>query len=164
MLFGADTAGRRHRLNPGGDRRASHALWRIVITRMGSHPPTRAYATRRTKDGLSKKEIIRCLKRYVAREAYPHPAPAIRLTPKTSWAAWPHNRLPRICWPANDPPATLRVAAAAGIVPRASGGDALGGTYGLALRDLRACPAVAAPLMLQKGSQTVAEAGNASGR
>jgi transposase len=62
----------RHRLNPGGDRQANHALWRIVITRMSSHPPTRAYVARRTKEGLSKKEVIRCLKRYVAREVYPH--------------------------------------------------------------------------------------------
>jgi hypothetical protein len=61
----------RHRLNPGGDRQASHALWRIVITRMSSHPPTRAYADPRTAEGLSKTEIIRCLKRYVARETYP---------------------------------------------------------------------------------------------
>jgi transposase len=60
----------RHRLNPGGDRQANHALWRIVITRMSSHPPTRAYVDRRSKQGLSKKEIIRCLKRYVAREVY----------------------------------------------------------------------------------------------
>jgi transposase len=43
---------------------------RIVITRMGSHPPTRAYAARRGKEGLSKPEIIRCLKRYAARETY----------------------------------------------------------------------------------------------
>jgi transposase len=63
---------KRHRLNPGGDRQANHALWQIVITRMSSHPPTRAYVARRTKEGLSKKEIIRCLKRYVAREVYPH--------------------------------------------------------------------------------------------
>ena len=63
----------RNRLNRGGDRQANHALWRIVITRLGSrpgHPATRAYVTRRTKEGLSKKEIIRCLKRYVAREVY----------------------------------------------------------------------------------------------
>ncbi len=60
----------RHRLNPGGDRQANHALWRIAITRMSSHPPTRAYVARRTEDGLSKPEIIRCLKRYVAREVY----------------------------------------------------------------------------------------------
>jgi transposase len=66
----------RHRLNPGGDRNANHALWRIVITRMSSDPRTRAYVDRRTKEGLSKLEIIRCLKRYVAREVfrYLHPA------------------------------------------------------------------------------------------
>ena len=69
----------RHRLNPGGNRQANHALWRIVFTRMGSHPATRAYAERRTEEGKSKKEIIRCLKRYVAREA-PPPPPACRLT------------------------------------------------------------------------------------
>ena len=63
---------RRHRLNPGGNREANHALWRIVITRMSAHPATRAYVDRRTKEGLSKKEIIRCLKRYVAREVYHH--------------------------------------------------------------------------------------------
>jgi transposase len=63
---------KRHRLNPAGDRQANHALWRIVITRMSSHPPTRAYVERRTAEGLSKTEIIRCLKRYVAREVYPH--------------------------------------------------------------------------------------------
>jgi transposase len=60
----------RHRLNRGGNREANHALWRIVITRLSSHPATRAYASRRSKEGLSKKEIIRCLKRYVAREVY----------------------------------------------------------------------------------------------
>jgi transposase len=65
----------RHRLNPGGDRQANHALWRIVITRMSSHPATRAYVDRRSQEGLSKKEIIRCLKRYVAREVYPHLRP-----------------------------------------------------------------------------------------
>jgi hypothetical protein len=66
----------RHRLNPGGDRQASHALWRIVFTRLGSHPATRAYAGRRTAEGKSKAEIIRCLKRYVAREVYPRLRPA----------------------------------------------------------------------------------------
>jgi transposase len=65
----------RHRLNPGGDRQANHALWRIVFTRMGSHPATRAYAERRAGEGKSKQEIIRCLKRYVAREVYPHLRP-----------------------------------------------------------------------------------------
>ena len=62
----------RWRLNRGGNRDANHALWRIVVTRMSFHPATRAYAARRTKEGLSKKEIIRCLKRYVAREVYPY--------------------------------------------------------------------------------------------
>ncbi|MGI8633310.1 MAG: IS110 family transposase [Solirubrobacterales bacterium] len=66
----------RHRLNPGGDRQANHALWRIVITRMASHPPTRAYVQRRCAEGKTKTEIIRCLKRYVAREVYPHLRPA----------------------------------------------------------------------------------------
>src|SRR5258708_216146 len=56
----------RRRLNPAGDRQANHALCRIVITRMSSHPPTRAYVARPPADGLSKKEIMRCLKRYVA--------------------------------------------------------------------------------------------------
>jgi transposase len=65
----------RHRLNPGGDRQASHALWRVVITRMSSHPPTRNYVERRSTEGLSKTEIIRCLTRYVAREVYSHLRP-----------------------------------------------------------------------------------------
>jgi transposase len=62
----------RYRLNPGGHRGANEALWRIVLVRMKSHPPTRAYVVRRTAEGLSKREIMRCLKRYVAREAYRH--------------------------------------------------------------------------------------------
>ena len=62
----------RHRLNPGGDRQAGHALWRIAFTRMGSDPATRAYVERRTGEGKSKSEIMRCLKRYIAREIYPH--------------------------------------------------------------------------------------------
>ncbi len=66
----------RHRLNPGGDRQANHALWRIAFTRLGSDPATRAYAERRTAEGKSKAETIRCLKRYVAREVYPHLRPA----------------------------------------------------------------------------------------
>ena len=62
----------RWRLNPAGDRQANHALWRIVLTRMSSDPRTRAYVERRTLDGRTKPEIIRCLKRYVAREVFPH--------------------------------------------------------------------------------------------
>ena len=66
----------RHRLNPGGDRQANHALWRIVFTRIGSNAATRAYVKRRTEEGKSKAEIIRCLKRYVAREVYSYLRPA----------------------------------------------------------------------------------------
>ncbi|MDQ7910686.1 IS110 family transposase [Phytohabitans sp. ZYX-F-186] len=60
----------RHRLNRGGDRQANAALYRVVLSRLRWDPNTRAYMERRTKNGLSKKEIIRCLKRYVARELY----------------------------------------------------------------------------------------------
>jgi transposase len=60
----------RHRLNRGGNRQANAALYRCVIVRMRWHAPTIAYVERRTAEGLSKKEIIRCLKRYVAREVY----------------------------------------------------------------------------------------------
>jgi len=60
----------RHRLNRSGDRQANSALWHIVITRMVYDPRTTEYIDRRTKEGLSKKEAVRCLKRYVAREVY----------------------------------------------------------------------------------------------
>jgi transposase len=62
----------RHRLNRGGDRQANSALWHIVITRMVYDPRTRDYIDRRTKEGLTKKEAFRCLKRYIAREVYNH--------------------------------------------------------------------------------------------
>ena len=60
----------RHRLNRGGDRQANSALWRIVITRLASDATTRHYLERRCKEGLTKTEAIRCLKRYVAREVF----------------------------------------------------------------------------------------------
>jgi transposase len=60
----------RHRLNRSGDRQANSALWHIVFTRMVSDPRTRHYIERRMKDGRTKKEAIRCLKRYVAREVF----------------------------------------------------------------------------------------------
>jgi len=60
----------RHRLNRGGDRHANCALWRVVIVRLATHEQTRNYMARRTQEGMSKPEIIRCLKRYVAREIY----------------------------------------------------------------------------------------------
>jgi transposase len=60
----------RHRLNRGGNRQANTALYRIVVVRLRWHQPTRDYLARRTSEGLSKREIIRCLKRYVAREVF----------------------------------------------------------------------------------------------
>lgn len=60
----------RHRLNRGGDRQANAALYRVALCRMRWDPNTRDYVERRTKEGLSKKEIIRCLKRLIARELY----------------------------------------------------------------------------------------------
>lgn len=62
----------RRRLNRGGNRQANHALYRIVITRMSYDTRTRAYVERRIAQGRSKPEVIRSLKRYVAREVYRH--------------------------------------------------------------------------------------------
>jgi transposase len=63
---------KRFRLNPGGNRQANHALWRIVFTRMSSDERTRKYVARRLAEGRSTREVMRVLKRYVARELYPH--------------------------------------------------------------------------------------------
>ena len=60
----------RHRLNRGGHRHANAALYRAVIVRMRFHQPTRDDVARRTADGRTKREIIRCLKRFLAREIY----------------------------------------------------------------------------------------------
>lgn len=60
----------RHRLSRGGHRQANAALYRAVIVRMRFHEPTITYVIRRTAEGLTKKDIIRCLKRYLAREVY----------------------------------------------------------------------------------------------
>jgi len=60
----------RHRLYRGGHRQANAALYRVVIVRMRFHQPTIDYVARRTTEGLSKKDIIRCLKRFLAREVY----------------------------------------------------------------------------------------------
>jgi len=70
----------RHRLNRGGDRQANAALHRVVVVRLRWHPPTRDYLARRTTEGKSKPEIMRCLKRYLAREIFgllrpPRPSP-----------------------------------------------------------------------------------------
>ena len=70
----------RHRLSRGGDRDANLALHRIVLARMSTCGQTKIFVSKRTAEGKSKREIIRCLKRYVAREIYrqimnPQPAP-----------------------------------------------------------------------------------------
>jgi transposase len=72
----------RHRLNRGGDRAANAALYRIVVCRLRWNPTTRAYVERRTKQGRTKAEIIRCLKRYIAREVFT--AITHDLNPKTT--------------------------------------------------------------------------------
>jgi transposase len=60
----------RHRLNRGGHRQANAARHRVVVVRMRTHPPTLDYVRRRTAEGKSKREIIRCLKRVVARAIF----------------------------------------------------------------------------------------------
>jgi transposase len=60
----------RHRLNRGGNRQANCALFRIALTRLRWDQATKAYAERRTGEGKSKREILRCLKRFIAREVY----------------------------------------------------------------------------------------------
>ena len=60
----------RHRLYRSGHRQANAALYRVAIVRMRFHQPTIDYVARRTTEGLSKKDIIRCLKRFLAREVY----------------------------------------------------------------------------------------------
>lgn len=60
----------RHRLNRGGDRAANSALHRIALVRLATDPDTRAYATKRTTEGKTKKDILRCLKRAIAREVF----------------------------------------------------------------------------------------------
>ncbi|GAA4576358.1 hypothetical protein GCM10023176_47580 [Micromonospora coerulea] len=57
-------------MHRGGDRDANSALWRISLVRMRCHQPTRDYVSRRTAEGKTKAEIMRCLKRYIARETF----------------------------------------------------------------------------------------------
>jgi transposase len=60
----------RRRLNRGGNRQANAALYRITLTRLRHDPRTRAYLDRRTTEGKTRREAIRCLKRYLARGIY----------------------------------------------------------------------------------------------
>ena len=84
----------RHRLNRGGDRAANNALYTVVLARLRLDERTRAYVARRTAEGRSRREIIRCLQRYVARELY---HALVALPPSSS--SWPAHRLERVGQP-----------------------------------------------------------------
>lgn len=71
----------RLRLNRGGDRQANTALWTIANTRLIHQPRTRAYGAKRTAQGKTRNEILRCLKRYIARELYPLVLDALTASP-----------------------------------------------------------------------------------
>ena len=95
----------RHRLNQGGNRQANHALWRIAMVRLATCERTRAYAARRTAEGKSRREIIRCLKRYIAREVFalltkPQPAPAAENLRHTTGHSLAHAADQLGTWPA----------------------------------------------------------------
>lgn len=75
----------RHRLNRQGNRDANRALYVVATERMSRDERTRAYVARRTEEGKSKREIIRCLKRYIARELYK--ILASTMAPDTSFSA-----------------------------------------------------------------------------
>ncbi len=60
----------RRRLNRGGDRQANAALYRITLSRLRWDPNTQAYLQRRLAEGKTRREVIRCLKRYIAREIF----------------------------------------------------------------------------------------------
>ena len=62
----------RMRLNRGGNRQANAAIYRVAIVRMRDDEATKAYAAKRTADGKTRREIVRCLKRYIVREFYRH--------------------------------------------------------------------------------------------
>jgi transposase len=76
----------RHRLNWGGHRQANAALYRTAIVRMQHHEPTKTYVARRTAEGKSEAEIIRCLKRFLAREIWALMRP-LRTTPQPEISA-----------------------------------------------------------------------------
>jgi transposase len=85
---------RRHRLNRGGDRAANNALYTVVLTRLRLDDRTHRYVARRTTEGLSQREIIRCLQRYVARELY-----QLLVSRPPSSSSRPPQRLERVGQP-----------------------------------------------------------------
>ena len=132
----------RHRLNPGGDRQANLALHLIAVFRLGCCPRTQAYAARRRLQGKSNADIIRCLKRIIAREVYRALKADLTLpnTPRPSTAILCGNPGARVAMPrggsvqlaAGDRQARFatrprRVPRIAGHVPAAQGGVGIGG-------------------------------------
>ena len=79
----------RYRLNRGGDRQGNRALYLLAVGRMAWDPATKAYLERRTTEGRTKSEIIRCLKRYIARELYPVLRAATSVLDSVSLASTP---------------------------------------------------------------------------
>ena len=93
----------RHRLNPGGNRQANHALWRIVFTRMGSDERTRKYVARRLAEGRTKPRDH--ARPEALRRPRDLPAPPRATEPDLEWRAWPTNALTPTGCPSNEPPA-----------------------------------------------------------
>jgi transposase len=81
----------RYRLNRGGNRQANHALWRIAMVRLSTDPRTQAYAARRRAEGKTTRDILRCLKRYIAREIY-----TLLLHPEITAAPGPELKAQRL--------------------------------------------------------------------
>ena len=81
----------------GGDRQANSALWRIVMVRIAHDPETQLYFERRVKEGKSKAEVIRILKRYVAREVY-RPSPGLGATKQAPWGQPSLDRFTGFWW------------------------------------------------------------------
>lgn len=77
----------RHRLNRGGNREANSALWMIVIVRLRYDPETQAYMARRLTEGKTKREVIRCLKRSVARQLWRKMRPVVQIEEELPKAA-----------------------------------------------------------------------------
>jgi transposase len=76
----------RHRLNRGGHRHANSALYRAGIVRLQHPEPTKAYVERRTAEGKTRAEIIRCLRRYLAREVWALMRPLRERRQASPWA------------------------------------------------------------------------------
>ncbi|GAB1688929.1 transposase [Krasilnikovia sp. M28-CT-15] len=84
----------RHRLNRGGNRQANNALHTIAMSRWNTDARTQEYVQRRTAQGLGRRDILRCLKRYLAPEMFAHIHAALRQRPLPVSAAAPPDPIP----------------------------------------------------------------------